>query len=59
MADMEFEGGDEVSANSEVRIIALELMKLAAKKRRSFQSVAREYMRNVYTLRHMLESQKE
>ncbi len=59
MADIEFEGGEEISANSEVRIIALELMKLAAKKRRSFQSVAREYLRNGYLLRHMLDSQKE
>lgn len=59
MADIEFEGLDEVSANSELRIIALELMKLAAKRRRSFQSVARDYMRNVYLLKRMLESQKE
>ncbi len=59
MADIEFEGIEDLSANSEVRIIALELMKIAARKRKSFAQVAREYIRNVYLLKHMLDSQKE
>ncbi len=59
MADMEFDGMDDLSANSEIRIIALELMKLASKKRKSFQQVAKEYIKNVYSLRQMLDRQKE
>lgn len=59
MADMEIEGADDISANSEVRIIALELMKMAAKKRKTFAQVAKEYIQNVYMLRRMLDSQKE
>ncbi|VVB98505.1 Uncharacterised protein [uncultured archaeon] len=59
MADIELEGIDEVSANSEVRIITLELMKIAIRKKKGFAMVAREYIRNVYQLKHMLDSQKE
>ncbi len=59
MADTDFEDIEEFSANSEVRLIALELMKIAARKRRSFSRVAREYIRNVYLLKCMLENQKE
>lgn len=59
MADMEFEGADELSANAELRIIALELMKLAAERKTSFKEVAKEYIRNVYLLKRMLDGQKE
>ncbi len=59
MADTELEGIDEISANSELRLIALELMKLAARKRKTFAQVAKEYIKNVYLLRQMLDGQKE
>ncbi len=59
MADMEFEGADELSANAELRIIALELMKLAAERKTGFKEVAKEYIRNVYLLKRMLDGQKE
>jgi len=59
MADIELEGMDDISVNSELRIIALELMKLAGKKKKTFAEVAREYIRNVYALKQMLDDQKE
>ncbi|MFH1447716.1 MAG: hypothetical protein ABIG39_02535 [Candidatus Micrarchaeota archaeon] len=42
-----------VSANSEVRYISLELMKIACKEKRSFKEVAHEFVDNVYYI-HML-----
>jgi hypothetical protein len=45
---------DEANANSELRYIAMELTKLAAKQKKPFRSVAAEYIRNVYELEGML-----
>lgn len=59
MGGTELESSDEFGANSELRLIALELMKMAKKSRRSFRSVAGDYIRNVYLLRQMLEGEKD
>ncbi|MDD5336944.1 MAG: hypothetical protein PHS02_00485 [Candidatus ainarchaeum sp.] len=59
MADMELEAAEEISANSEMRIIALELMKLAIRQKKPFHKIAAEYISNVYLLKHMLDGQKE
>jgi len=59
MADMDLEAAEEISANSEMRIITLELMKLAAKQKKPFHTVASEYISNVYLLKRMLDGQKE
>ncbi len=59
MADTEVGESDELSANTEIRILTLELMKLAAKKRKPFVSMVKEYIRNTYTLKRMLEEQTD
>jgi len=51
---MEEDDERSVAANSEIRFIALELMKLAAKSGRSFDEVAAEYMRNAEKLSEMI-----
>ena len=51
---MEEEEDRTVAANSEIRFIALELMKLAAKSGRSFDEVAAEYMKNAEKLSSMI-----
>jgi len=51
---MEEDDERAVAANSEIRFIALELMKLAAKSGRSFDEVAAEYMRNAEKLACMI-----
>jgi hypothetical protein len=51
------EGEEDVpenSGNSEMRYIALELMKLAQKSGRSFDEVAREYIENAARLAEMI-----
>ncbi len=46
---------DTSSTNMELRMITLDLMKIAVKKKKSFKQVAREYINNVITLKKMLE----
>jgi len=47
---------EKANANSEMRYIALELTKLAHRKKKSFRSVASEYVQNVYDLEGILRS---
>lgn len=47
-----------VSANSEVRYISLELMKIACKEKRSFKEVANEFVENVYYLHTLIKEGK-
>jgi len=51
---MDSEDEDSLSANSEMRYISLELMKLAQKSGRSFREVASEYMKNTELLQEMI-----
>ena len=48
------EDGLDGSSNSEIRYIALELMKLAAKSGRGFEEVAAEYIANAERLQEMI-----
>ncbi len=45
---------ERANANSELRYIALELTKLAEKRRKPFKILAAEYMLNVFELEGML-----
>jgi len=51
---MDSEDDESYSANSEMRYISLELMKLAQKSGRSFREVAAEYMKNTALLQEMI-----
>ena len=42
------------SINTELRYITIELMKIAARRRKGFPDVAGEFISNVYTLKTML-----
>ncbi|VVC01609.1 Uncharacterised protein [uncultured archaeon] len=54
------EGEEEDSgANSEMRYIALELMKLAQKSGKTFRQVAKEYMGNTCYLQKLISSEAE
>ncbi|MCX6769612.1 MAG: hypothetical protein NT051_02945 [Candidatus Micrarchaeota archaeon] len=55
---MEHEENDESAANSEMRYITLELMKLAQKSGRSFAEVAEEYLKNAHKLQRMIAGEK-
>ncbi len=46
---------ETVSVNSEVRYISLELMKIAAKEKRSFREVAGEFVNNVYYMHSLIQ----
>lgn len=46
---------DKGSANSEMRYITIELMKLASKRKLAFRKVAGEFVENAYTLAEMLQ----
>lgn len=59
MGNIEVEEIDELSANAEIRVLALELMKIALKKNKSFFEVTKEYIKNVYLLKEMLNKEKE
>ena len=52
---MEEEEDNTSAANSEIRFITLELMKLSQQSRRSFEEVAREYLENGERLQAMLQ----
>ena len=45
---------ERANANSELRYIALELTKLAEKRKKPFKALAAEYMVNVFELESML-----
>ena len=51
---MEGEDEEGYSANSEMRYISLELMKLAQKSGRTFEQVAAEYIENTARLQEMI-----
>ena len=44
------------SANSELRYITLELMKIANSRKTTFRKIAAEYMENAYSLAEMLQA---
>ncbi|MFA6214667.1 MAG: hypothetical protein WC717_05320 [Candidatus Micrarchaeia archaeon] len=56
---MDSEDDEGISANSEMRYISLELMKLAQKSGRSFREVAAEYMKNTALLQEMIMGAEE
>ncbi len=56
---MDSEDDESYSANSEMRYISLELMKLAQKSGRSFREVASEYMKNTALLQEMIIGEEE
>ncbi len=46
---------DKGGANSEMRYITLELMKLAARKKLPFRKIASEFVENAYSLAELLQ----
>jgi hypothetical protein len=46
--------GEDNSSNSEIRYIALELMRIAYKSGKTFDEVAEEYMKNTYKLQKLI-----
>lgn len=54
MPDME--NDDRTGANSELRYITLELMKLAQKRKSTFRRVAAEFVENAYDLSELLQA---
>lgn len=49
-------GEDIESVNSELRYITMELMKIAAQRKMTFEDVAREFLGNATLLQKMIES---
>lgn len=45
---------ERAAANSEIRYITVELMKLAARKKKPFAQLAHEFVANTYTLEKMI-----
>lgn len=56
---MEGEDDESYSANSEMRYISLELMKLAQKSGKTFEQVARDYIENTARLQEMILGEQE
>ena len=52
---MEFEEDEPYAANSELRYITLELMKIAEKKGATFDEMARDYVNNTFKLKKLIE----
>ncbi|MEM2974145.1 MAG: hypothetical protein QW112_00750 [Candidatus Micrarchaeia archaeon] len=51
---------EEISnLNTEIRYITVELMKIAAKRKVSFESVAKEFLENAYLLHEMIGKEKK
>ena len=48
-------GEDMESVNSELRYIAIELMKIAAQRKQPFAEVAKEFLQNTNLLQRMIE----
>ncbi len=60
MFPMEEEGeSSDSGANSEIRFITMELMKLAQKSGKTFDEIAREYMQNAEKLHSLLSGTEE
>lgn len=55
---MELEEDEAYGANSELRYITLELMKLAMKRNVPFEEMAREYVGNTFCLRKAIEEKE-
>ncbi len=49
--DMEY---DRESANSEIRYLTLELMKIAVREKKPFKQVVKEFIENVYFMKETL-----
>ena len=47
---------DRESANSEIRYLTLELMKIAVKKNKPFKDIAKEFVENVYYMKNLISS---
>ena len=47
------------STNSEMRFIAIELMKIASRKNATFEEVSEEFIRNVYSLEKLVNERGE
>lgn len=45
---------DRMDINSELRHLTLELMKIAIRKNKSFEEVAKEFVKNVYYLKDLI-----
>ncbi|MFA5105487.1 MAG: hypothetical protein WC506_00860 [Candidatus Micrarchaeia archaeon] len=45
---------ERAAANSEIRYITVELMKLAARKKKPFAQMAHEFVSNTYTLENLI-----
>ncbi len=54
---MEEEEDNTSAANSEIRFITLELMKLAQTSGRRFEEVAQDYLKNTFQLQRMLQGE--
>ena len=54
---MEEEEENTSAANSEIRFITLELMKLAQTSGRGFEEVAQDYLKNTFQLQRMLQGE--
>lgn len=55
---MEFEEDGPYAANSELRYITLELMRLAEKKNVTFEQMADEYVKNTFHLKKLIEEKE-
>ncbi len=52
---MEFEEDEPYAANSELRYITLELMRIAEKKGTTFDEMASDYVENTFKLKKLIE----
>ena len=50
---------DLTNINTEIRYITVELMKIAAKKKVGFESVAKEFLNNAYLLHEMIDKERK
>ncbi len=51
---MEFDEDEEYSANSELRYLTLELMKIAISEHKTFKEVVHEFIDNVFYLKNVI-----
>jgi antitoxin component of RelBE/YafQ-DinJ toxin-antitoxin module len=54
---MDFGDDERYAANSELRYITLELMKLAQKKNIPFDKISEEYVRNTFHLKNAIDNE--
>ena len=50
---------DVTNINTEIRYMTVELMKIAAKRKVSFDVVAKEFLENTYLLHEMIEKERK